>query len=86
MFLGNSAFQFGQWSDAQQSGWQSTKRGYLAEEELGFALGIFVVRTKIPPEQAGSYLKPNPAEIFWDSLDFIAELERGDPPAGTIHF
>lgn len=86
VFLANSAFQFGQWSDAQQSGWQTIKRGYLTEEELGFALGIFVIRTKIPPERPVSFLKPNPREIYRDSLDFITELESDGPPVGVIHF
>lgn len=85
VFLANSAFQFGQWGDAMQSGWQWSKKGYLTEEELGFALGIFVVRSGIEPQLSGAHLKRNPAEIFWDSLDFISELQRGGPPAGAIH-
>lgn len=78
IFLANSAFTFNQWTDAQQSGWQWSKRGYLTEAELGFALGIFTVRNRIEPDAAGKFLKHNPSEVFWDSLGYIEELERQD--------
>ncbi|HEY0863174.1 MAG TPA: hypothetical protein VGD97_03650 [Lacunisphaera sp.] len=83
VFLANSAFNFSQWSDSQQSGWQWSKRGYLNEAELGFALGIFVVRSKIAPDIAGRLLKPNPAAVYWDSLDYIADLEQQRPQDGA---
>ena len=76
IFLRNSAFHFDQWSTATHGGWQSGTRGYLNEAELGFALGIFCIRRKIDPELAMSHLKPNPGEIFWDSLGYIEELEQ----------
>jgi hypothetical protein len=78
IFLANSAFGFSQWTNTQSQGWEFSSRGYLNEAELGFALGIFVVRRKLPPEDAGRHLKRNPAEVFWDSLDFIEELERNN--------
>lgn len=77
VFLCNSAFHFSQWSDAQYAGWQSGTRGYLNEAELGFSLGVFCVRGRIPPDAAGRHLKPNPAEVFWDSLSYVEELEQG---------
>jgi hypothetical protein len=76
VFLCNSAFQFGQWSTATHGGWRSGTRGYLNEAELGFALGIFCVRRQIDPELAMSHLKQNPGEVFWDSLDYVEELEK----------
>jgi hypothetical protein len=81
IFLANSAFAFDQWTNTQNQGWQSSKRGYLTEAELGFALAIFVVRRGLPPESAGRHLKRNPGEVFWDSLEFIDELRRNDPVA-----
>jgi hypothetical protein len=83
VFLANSAFAFNQWSDSQQAGWQWSRRGYLNEAELGFALGIFVVRSKIAPDIAGRLLKPNPAAVYWDSLDYISDLENKQPPGGA---
>ena len=76
VFLCNSAFHFGQWSSSTHGGWQSGTQGYLNEAELGFALGLFCVRHRIDPELALPHLKPNPAEVFWDSLGFIEELEQ----------
>ncbi len=78
VFLANSAFDFSQWTNTQSQGWEFSKRGYLNEAELGFALGVFVVRRNLPPESAGRHLKRNPAEVFWDSLDFIEELQRNN--------
>jgi hypothetical protein len=79
VFLCNSAFYFAQWNDHQNAGWQWSSRGYLNEAELGFALGIFCVRGGIDPNQAGRFLKQNPGEVFWDSLDYIADLEKQTP-------
>lgn len=76
IFLCNSAFHFGQWSDSQYSGWQYSRRGYLSEAELGFALGVFCVRRGIDPDLAMVHLKQNPGEVFWDSIGYIEELER----------
>lgn len=75
IFLANSAFSFSQWTNNDTQGWQWQKRGYLSEAELGFALGVFVVRNQIDPELAGRHLKRNPAEVFWDSLGYVDDLE-----------
>jgi hypothetical protein len=76
VFLCNSAFNFNQWTDSQYSGWQSSTRGYLNEAELGFSLALFCVLNGVEPELGARHLKPNPAEVFWDSLDYIADLAR----------
>lgn len=77
VFLCNSAFHFSQWTSATHQGWQSGRQGYLDEAELGFALGVFCIRRGIDPELAMGHLKPNPGEVFWDSLGYIEDLERG---------
>lgn len=76
VFLSNSAFSFNQWSGNQSAGWQWSKQGYLSEAELGFSLGIFCIRSKHDPEHVMRFLKPNPAEVFWDSLDYVGNLEK----------
>jgi hypothetical protein len=76
VFLCNNAFHFTQWSNATHGGWQTDTRGYLNEAELGFSLGIFCTRRKVDPELLMRHLKPNPGEVFWDSLDYIEQLER----------
>jgi len=85
VFLSNSAFQFKQWSDSQYSGWRSSSRGYMSEAELGFALGVFCVRNKVDPEVAMSRLKPNPGEVFWDSIGYIEELDRRWVAVSIVH-
>lgn len=79
IFLANSAFTFGQWTDNSSQGWQASNQGYLSEAELGFALGVFAVRRQLDPEMIGRHLKANPAEVFWDSLDYVAELDQRPP-------
>lgn len=81
VFLCNGAFTFSQWGNNKTQGWQSSRRGYLNEAELGFATGIFCVRSGITPETIGPHLKPNPREVFWDSLDYIAGLNN--PPSNV---
>jgi hypothetical protein len=77
VFLCNSAFEFGQWGDAHFTGWQSSTRGYLKESELGFSLGVFCVRCGLNPDDIVRVLKPNPGEVFWDSIEYVENLERG---------
>jgi hypothetical protein len=79
VFLCNSAFTFDQWSDSQMSGWSFQKLGYLNDSELAFALGVFCTRRKADADAIMRHLKPNPAEVFWDSLVYIEDLERQNP-------
>lgn len=80
IFLCNSAFSVGSWSDGLNQGWQYSRHGYLNEAELGFALAVFCVRTQTPPEIALPFLKPNPREVFRDALAFVDELEASSGP------
>ena len=51
--------------------------GFLAGSLVtGFALAIFCVRHGTPPEIPLRFLKPNPRQVFIDSLDYVADLER----------
>lgn len=74
VFLCNSAFTFDQWTDVHNQGWQYTKRGFLNDSEAAFILAIFCIRQKLDTNDAASALKPNPREIFLDSLGFVDEL------------
>lgn len=76
IFLCNSAFAFSGWSDGISQGWSTSQQGYLSDSELAFCLGIFCVRNRIDPKLAAQFLKPNPREVFADSLDYIADFER----------
>ena len=76
VFLCYTSFNFRQWTDYRYQGWKWSKQGYLSEAELAFALGVFCVRRQIDPEVAGPYLKLNAAEVFWDSIEYIRDLEK----------
>jgi hypothetical protein len=76
VFLCNAAFGFSQWTDHQYSGWRWNKQGYLDDSELAFSLGVFAIREKADPDLIVRLLKQNPGEVFWDSLDYIEDLER----------
>lgn len=76
VFLCNSAFSFSGWSDGLSEGWSTSRQGYLSVSELAFSLGIFCVRNRIDPKLAAPFLKPNPREVFADSIDYIADIEN----------
>lgn len=42
LFLANSAFNFGQFSDGFSQGWSTSGQGYLSEREILFALALFM--------------------------------------------
>lgn len=59
IFMANSAFHFEQFTDSDSQGWQTSRTGYLSEEEHIFSLAIFLKLLDIPFSHAQSYLKPS---------------------------
>src|SRR5688572_23737825 len=43
VFTANAAFSFQQWTNTATQGWQTERRGYLGEEEIGYALALFAL-------------------------------------------
>lgn len=71
IFQCNSAFAFRQWTDGQQSGWQSSTQGYLSESEHAYALALFCILTDSKPDEVLPFLKTNPKAYFklaWQDL------------------
>lgn len=59
IFMANSAFHFEQFTTADSQGWQTSRTGYLSEEEHIFSLTIFLKLLNIPFAQAQNHLKPS---------------------------
>lgn len=56
IFMANTAFDFGQYSDGEYQGWSMNRSGYITEAEFSYALGIFLKLKNIDPEKAYPYL------------------------------
>ena len=59
IFQANAAFEFTQHSDIFSQGWQCSSSGYLSEEELSFALALFIRLKEINPKKVYPYLDTN---------------------------
>jgi hypothetical protein len=100
LFSCHAAFQFNQWGGAITQGWSALRLGYMSEAEFAFGIGVFCIRNHVEYEVAARFLRPNPRQVFMDSLDFISDLEQQKmgtqstdpkhaivtPPAGQKHF
>ena len=70
VFLANTAFTFQQWRDDAMGtqGWSSERQGYLPENDLVFALALFLSVKQLDPTEAGSALKPHLASVLKKAL------------------
>ncbi len=59
IFQVNSAFNFKQFTDGETQGWESSRNGYLSQNEHIYALAIFLLLKKIPSKEAKQYIKPH---------------------------
>jgi hypothetical protein len=59
VFLANSAFNFHQFQNAEISGWQWSRSGYLSETDLLAALTIDLHLRRAGPEAVSDHLKPS---------------------------
>ncbi len=59
LFIANSSFQHGHFSNGQDTGWKSQKSGYLAEHEASFALAIFLKLKNIEFKDVSRYMDAN---------------------------
>lgn len=64
IFLANSAFNFSQFHDVLEAGWQSSQSGYLSERSLLFALAIFSKITASDTNTIRDHLKPTLGKDF----------------------
>lgn len=80
VFACNAAFSFAQYSDGDWIGWRTSLGGYLGEDQLSFALALFLLVHELSPESCRQYLDPNPRGYLSDSLRQLTyvdgEIER----------
>jgi hypothetical protein len=74
VFLANSSFHFGRTSGARWGGWRASQLGYLNEQTLAYALGLFLRLRGLDPQLALRHLTTNPRAYLKDAL---YDLERG---------
>ena len=80
VFMANSAFEFRTYEEDGWSGWQVAGGGYLREDQLAFALALFLLVHGMEAERAAPYLDPNPRKYLKLALRQLAgapeEVER----------
>ena len=77
LFLANSSFRFRQDSGGKWSGWGASQLGYLNEQTLAYALGLFLRLRGLDPLLALRSLTMNPRAYLKDAL---YDLDRRRAP------
>lgn len=70
--MANSAFSFSQWSTATRGGWNMSKKGYLPEPIIGYAMAWFA-HCKGEDISWNKHLNKTVGRYFIDSYYFIQE-------------
>jgi hypothetical protein len=73
VFLANSAFSFQQFTDVDSQGWSMQRQGYLLEEQLTYALAIFLELKQIDRKEVETYLDKHLRKVLKKS---VRELRR----------
>lgn len=87
VFLANSSFTFQQYQGVSFQGWSSRRRGYLSENEIVFALAIFVllfdVNEKVPLKHLKDALKGRykKALKYLKENNLVMEIAGSEPSA-----
>ena len=80
IFQANSVINFNQFTSLGTQGWQTQRQGYLEEEEIIFALGIFTRLKDINPKQVMRHLKPSLSGYYKRALkdidEYAEEIDR----------
>lgn len=72
LFIANSRFNFTQFTDTFSQGWRSSSVGYLTENEIIFALSLFMKRYGYNSSQLENYLKNNLQKLLLKSEKYLA--------------
>ncbi|MEM7412205.1 MAG: hypothetical protein AAF430_18395 [Myxococcota bacterium] len=75
IFACNAAFSFRQYTDGDWIGWEHGGMGYLGEEELSFALALFILTHDIDPGPATKHLDANPRGFLSYALRQLGHAE-----------
>ncbi|MBY0401270.1 hypothetical protein K2X89_13310, partial [Myxococcota bacterium] len=74
VFTCNSAFDFRQDFDGKWMQWECTTHGYLPEDTLAFALGLFMRVYDVDPDSVVPHLDPNPRRYLAEALAQIDSI------------
>lgn len=77
IFLANSSFRFSQYQDIQHQGWSARCQGYLSEQALALALGLFCACTDTDPSAASRHLATNPRHYFQSYYKELIKKHHG---------
>ena len=77
VFLANSAFTFSQYTDVHSQGWSAHSQGYLSEEQLTYALAMFLALKGMDKETVEPYLDRNLRKVLKRSLREIGRKTEG---------
>lgn len=75
VFMANGVFTFSQYTDGDSHGCRSSQSGYLSEEMMSFALGIFIKLKEIKPYTIYRYLEPDIKSFLIESLKELNESQ-----------
>ena len=71
VFTANAAFSFQQWTNTATQGWQTERRGYLSEEEIGYALALFALMRGEHNPDWPRYLEGSVTTYFKNSQRYL---------------
>lgn len=80
IFGASAAFEFGQFSEAGLQGWQSSRLGYLTQDQWIFDLAIFCALTDTEIRTAKPYLKSH----LWGQLKKATKYVERHDIAGVV--
>ena len=78
IFAANAAFHYQQYQDGNMHGWEYSRQGYLDEQALAYALGVFIRLKGIDGKAAAHHLKDNPRAYLKDALKDLDRNRGGD--------
>lgn len=78
VFLATSAFTFRQFEDGLNTGWETSRLGYLDERTLTYALALFCALRGIDAGQARAHLKGNPRAFLKHAARHLTGARAAD--------
>jgi hypothetical protein len=78
IFAANAAFHYQQYQDGNMHGWEYSRQGYLDEQALAYALGVFIRLKGLDGKAATRHLKDNPRAYLRDALKDLDRNRGGD--------
>lgn len=71
IFTANTVFTFSQYTTSNEQGWQSSRSGYISQQEASYALAIFSELKNIEPKTVTKYLESSAKYWYKKSIKDI---------------